>query len=139
MPTTIAAELPSPDEVVALYRSVGWTAYTDDPARLVAALHGSTRVFTARDDAGHLIGLARTVSDGCTIVYVQDVLVSPEHQQTGIGRDLMDALVAESTSIRQIVLLTDAEPGQRAFYESIGLTESHDIRPTPLRCFVRLA
>jgi len=40
--------------------------------------------------------------------------------------------------VRQVVLLTDAEPGQRAYYESRGFVEAHDVRPEPLRSFVLL-
>ena len=38
----------------------------------------------------------------------------------------------------QQVLLTDAEPGQRAFYEALGYTETHDVGDgSSLRAFVR--
>lgn len=138
MGVTIADEVPAADELVALYASVGWTAYTADPDRLTAALRGSHIVLTARDDAGALVGLVRTVSDGQTIVYIQDILVAPPHQRTGVGGALLDAVLARTTGIRQTVLLTDADPAQRAFYESRGLIETHDVRPHPLRSFVLL-
>ncbi|WP_242862945.1 GNAT family N-acetyltransferase [Curtobacterium luteum] len=134
---TIATELPTPEELLDLYGAVGWTAYTRDPDVLVAAITGSHAVITARD-AGRLVGLARTVSDGATIVYVQDVLVHPEHQRTGVGRALLDEVLRRYERVRQTVLLTDAEPGQRAFYESLGFVEAHDVSPGTLRSFVLL-
>ena len=36
------------DEMVALYESVGWSAYTKAPALLYAAIAGSSYVVTAR-------------------------------------------------------------------------------------------
>ena len=39
--------------------------------------------------------------------------------------------------VRQFVLITDNEPGQRAFYESLGFTEGSDFRPDPVRVFVQ--
>ncbi|WP_416392877.1 MULTISPECIES: GNAT family N-acetyltransferase [unclassified Curtobacterium] len=108
---------PDGDELLALYRAVGWTAYTDAPETLVAAVGGSHLVLTARSADGSLVGLVRTVSDGATVVYVQDLLVLPDRHRSGIN---------------------DAEPGQRAFYESRGFVEVHDVRPAPLRSFVRL-
>lgn len=123
-------------EVVDLYDSVGWAAYTRDAASLMRALARSDRIVTARD-GGRLVGLARSLSDGETVVYLQDVLVHPEVQRTGVGGELVTALLDGYGSIRQQVLLTDAEDGQRAFYESLGLTEVHDTDP-PLRAFVRL-
>ncbi|WP_040166111.1 GNAT family N-acetyltransferase [Microbacterium gorillae] len=126
MSVTITAELPAPDELVALYGAVGWTAYTADPDRLAASVAGSTLVLAARDEAGALVGLARTLSDGHTIVYLQDILVDPAHQRDGIGGALLDEVLARADGIRQIVLQTDTDPGQRAFYESRGFIESHD-------------
>ncbi|WP_284760433.1 GNAT family N-acetyltransferase [Curtobacterium sp. MEB011] len=138
MSTTISDERPGIDELVALYDAVGWTAYTQDPAALTAAIVGSHTVLTARDDDGHLLGLLRTVSDGVTIVYVQDVLVVPSAHRSGVGGALLDAALQRYADVRQTVLLTDAEAGQRAFYESRGFVEAHDVEPQPLRSFVLL-
>lgn len=132
----IEAGVPGLGEALTLYDAVGWSAYTDEPAILGRALAGSTRVVTARVD-GRLIGLARVLSDGASIAYLQDVLVDPASRREGIGRELVRAALAPFAALRQHVLLTDAEPGQRAFYESLGLTEAHDADP-PLRAFVRL-
>ena len=125
----------SREELVALYDSVGWTTYTRDPERLAAAVGASLRVVTARAD-GVLVGLARAVGDGLTIVYVQDILVAPHRQRAGVGRGLVTRLLEPFSDVRQKVLLTDAEPGQRAFYESLGFTEIRDMEPN-LRSFVR--
>lgn len=124
-------------ELVALYDAVGWTAYTRDPEALERAIGASHCVVTARDTAGDLVGLARTLSDEVTIVYLQDILVHPAAQRLGLGRRLVEAALAEYPDVRQVVLLTDDEPRQRAIYESLGLTEAHDHDP-PLRAFVRL-
>jgi GNAT superfamily N-acetyltransferase len=123
-------------EVVDLYASVGWAAYTADPATLLRGLAGSHRIVTARE-GGHLVGLARSISDGETIAYVQDILVRPDAHRRGIGRQLMTALLDAYRSVRQNVLLTDAEDRQRAFYEAMGFDEAHDMSPQ-LRAFVRL-
>ena len=138
MTTTITDERPARDELVALYDAVGWNAYTREPDALVDAITGSHAVLTARIDDGSLVGLVRTVSDGVTIAYVQDLLVRPAHQRAGVGGALLDAVLDRYAGVRQTVLLTDAEPGQRAFYESRGFTEVHDVTPAPLRSFVLL-
>ncbi len=138
MTVTIAQEVPSREDAIALYDAVGWGAYTKDPDRLVGSLRGSATVLTARDGAGRLVGLARTISDGCTVAYLQDILVHPDVQRSGVGGALLDRIVADAAGIRQLVLLTDAEDGQRAFYESRGFVEVHEVKPAPLRSFVRL-
>ena len=124
------------DDVVALYRKVGWTAYADDVVTLETALAGSSWVVAARID-GCLVGLARVVSDGATICYLQDLLVHPDTQRRGVGRALVLAALEPYASVRQKVLLTDDEPGQRAFYESLGYRETRDHDAGPLRAFVR--
>lgn len=125
------------EEVLALYRSVGWSAYTESPDVLARALAGSHRVVAARR-GGRLVGLARSVSDGATVVYLQDVLVHPEEQRRGVGRLLLEELFAGYPEVRQRVLVTDDEDLQRAFYEELGFVEVHDHTP-PLRSFVRFA
>ena len=135
---TITAELPGRDELLGMYDGVGWTTYTRDPDALLAAVAGSHLVLTARVHSGALVGLVRTVSDGVTIVYVQDVLVLPSAHRSGIGGALLDAVLQRYAGVRQTVLLTDDQPGQRAFYESRGFVEAHDVEPHPLRSFVLL-
>ena len=123
-------------ELTALYGAVGWSAYTRDPANLLASVRGSHRVAVARA-SGELAGLARTISDGVTIVYLHDVLVHPGWQRRGLGRRLVHEVLAADPHVRQRVLLTDADPAQRAFYTALGFIESHDHDPA-LRAFVQL-
>ena len=122
-------------ELTTLYDAVGWTAYTRDPAKLLGSVHGSHRVAIARAD-GELVGLTRTISDGVTIVYLQDVLVHPHWRGCGLGRRLVQQVLAADAQVRQRVLLTDADPAQRAFYAALGFTETHDHDPA-LRAFVQ--
>ena len=99
--------------------------YTRDPDALERAVAGSQLVLTARDDAGLLTGLARTVSDGVVICYLQDLLVRPSHQGRGIGRALLERVLAENSSCRQVVLMTDAD-GPTEFYRSLGFRAMSD-------------
>ncbi|MGO1315571.1 MAG: GNAT family N-acetyltransferase [Cellulomonadaceae bacterium] len=135
--TIDAARHPRREELVALYEAVGWSAYTRDPELLERAVAGSLRVVTAWS-GDRLAGLARIVGDGASIAYLQDVLVLPRLQGGGLGRRLVRAAFAPFSHVRQHVLLTDDEPAQRAFYESLGFAEVHDVTPHALRAFVRL-
>lgn len=127
---------PGREELVELYAAVGWTTYTSDPDVLEAAVRGSSHVVTARH-GDELLGLARVVSDGATIAYLQDVLVRPELQREGVGRQLVEAALEPYGHCRQKVLLTDDEPRQRKFYESLGWTEIREHGEGRLRAFVR--
>ncbi len=124
-------------ELLSLYGSTGWSAYTRQPEVLSAAIGNSSLVVTARAADGELVGLARAISDDATICYVQDILVRPSFRRTGAGTALLAAVQARYRHVRQLVLITDDEAGQRAFYESVGLTEGSDFQPKPVRLFAR--
>lgn len=138
MSTTVAActvsDLPTLTETVELYDAVGWSAYTDQPETLMAGIAGSLRVVLARRE-GQLVGLARVVGDGATICYLQDVLVHPDARRGGLGGQLIQEAFAPFTAVRQHVLITDEEPGQKAFYESLGFSQFGEAIPG--RTFVR--
>jgi len=106
-------------EVVNLYSSVGWTAYTDDPDVLKKGLENSMLVLAAYEE-DRLVGLIRAVGDGYTIVYIQDILVLPEYQRKGIGSLMIQTLLKRFRHVRQIFLSTDDTPETAAFYTSQG-------------------
>lgn len=98
--------LPEKDQVLALYEDAGWTAYTDEPDILMNAIENSLKVWTLWDGE-KLIGLARTIGDGATICYLQDILILKAYQGQGLGSDLLKEVMKENQNIRQFVLLTD--------------------------------
>lgn len=109
-------------EILSLYESVGWTAYTGEPLTLLSGLEKSLLVLGAYEGP-QLLGLARCVGDGETIIYVQDILVFPEFQRRGIGTALLRELLERFPHVRQVVLSTDAEERTLAFYSSMGFAE----------------
>lgn len=133
----VVGQVPDTVELLDLYAAVGWSAYTDDPAVLERGVAASSFVACVRD-RGTLVGLLRALSDGATIAYLQDVLVRPSHQRQGIGRQLVEAFVERFAHVRQRVLLTDDEEGQRAFYERLGFQRADLVDGGSLRAFVDL-
>lgn len=107
------------EEILDLYASVGWTAYTDHPAVLHQGFQNSLLVLAAYEDE-QLLGIIRVVGDGYTIVFIQDILVFPEHQRAGIGSALLQAILDRYRHVRQIELATDNTPKTIAFYRSMG-------------------
>ena len=65
------------DEILRLYTSVGWTAYTDQPDMLKKGFANSLLTLAAYEN-NRLLGIIRAVGDGCTIVFIQDILVYPQ-------------------------------------------------------------
>ena len=103
-----------------LYQDAEWSAYTNDLEKLHQAVLQSYEVLTAWEGQ-KLVGLLRTVSDGLTIVYIQDILVLKSHQNQGIGSQLMQMILEMNKNVRQKVLLTGEAPDVRHFHEKNGL------------------
>ena len=73
-----------------------------------------------QDDA--VIGFVRTMSDGAFAVYIADILVLPEHQGQGIGRNLLAAVLDHyplETFHHQVLI---AERDAEGFYRRMGMT-----------------
>lgn len=113
-------------EILHLYASVGWTAYTDQPEVLRKGYENSLLTLAAYEGE-QLLGIIRAVGDGHTIVFVQDMLVAPEYQRKGIGTALLRAILDRYSHVRQIELATDNTPKTIAFYKSMGLREMSEI------------
>lgn len=116
---------PEKEHVIALYDDAGWTSYTDDPDLLMEAIKNSLKVWTLWDGE-KLIGLARTIGDGATICYLQDILILKTYQGRGLGAGLLKEIMKENEKIRQFVLLTDDSEKTKGFYKKLGLTEVGD-------------
>lgn len=117
--------VPEMDDVIKLYDDCGWTAYTDEPETLEKAIKNSLEVFTLWDGE-ILVGLARTVGDGATICYLQDILILNSYQGKGLGTRLLGEVLADNVSIRQFILLTEDTHKNRKFYKKLGLRPVED-------------
>ena len=106
-------------EILPLYASVGWTAYTDQPETLRRGFENSLLTLAAYEE-NRLIGILRAVGDGQTIVFVQDLLILPEYQRRGVGTALLRELLARYPQVRQIELTADDSPALLAFYRKAG-------------------
>ena len=113
------------EDILPLYASVGWTAYTDAPDALRRGFAGSLLTLAAYEGKT-LAGLVRAVGDGATVVLVQDLLVFPQYQRRGIGTALMRAVMERFADVRQLQLMTDDTEKTLAFYRSLGLRELSD-------------
>ena len=113
-------------EILHLYASVGWTAYTDHPDVLRKGFENSMLTLAAYE-GNQFLGIIRAVGDGHTVVFVQDILVFPEHQRKGVGSALLQSILDRYSHVRQIELATDNTPKTIAFYKSMGFRELSEI------------
>lgn len=114
------------EEISRLYNAVGWTAYTENMPALREGFKNSMLVLAAYDGE-ELLGIIRTVGDGATIVFVQDILVFPDKQRLGIGTALLKEILNRYPNVRQIELATDNTAKTVAFYKSMGFAEMSEI------------
>ncbi|MGN1094867.1 MAG: GNAT family N-acetyltransferase [Eubacteriales bacterium] len=113
-------------EILSLYSSVSWTAYTDNPEVLRKGFKNSLLILAAYEGE-KLIGIIRAVGDGYTIVFIQDILVFPEHQRKGVGSALLQAVLDRYCHVRQIELATDNTPKTIGFYRAMGFREMSEV------------
>lgn len=124
IPLTNAA--PSTTDFVALRVTCGWS--TIDSATATRALAASILHVTAYDEDGTLLAMGRVVGDGAMYFYLQDIVVAPAHRGCGLGRAIVDRLMADIAPLAQpgstIGLM--AAHGVDSLYEAAGFTS----RPT---------
>lgn len=65
-----------------------------------------------------LVGAGRALADGADCSYICDVAVHPEYQGLGLGRKIIEKLVALSAGHKKIILY--ANPGKEGFYRKLG-------------------
>lgn len=118
---------PKIEEVLDLYNDVKWSAYTNDPENLKKAIDNSLEVWSAWDNET-LVGLARVVGDGYTIIYIQDILVLENYQGQGIGSKLLKLILEKYKVVRQVVLMTDDNEDTINFYEKNGLVKASEYK-----------
>ena len=68
--------------------------------------------------SGRIVAAGRAVADGVDCSYICDVVVHPELQGHGLGKQVIDQLIAASAGHRKIILY--AVPGKEPFYEKFG-------------------
>lgn len=102
-----------------LFLSVEWLS-ANYPERLFQAMQNSSTVITAWDD-DKLIGLASAIDDGVLTAYVPYLLIDPNYQHMGIGKQLLRNIKAKYKDYLYLLLISEKE-SLINFYESEGFT-----------------
>jgi GNAT superfamily N-acetyltransferase len=115
-----------------LRRAVGWGEMSDEG---VAAGLPNALFSVVLELDGEAVGCARIVGDGGLYLYLQDVIVLPEHQGNGYGARLMDALMGylERTARMGAFVGLMAAVGVEPFYERYGFRRRSDRQPGMFR------
>lgn len=110
--------------VVALYRAGGWWKESAAARRVIPKMVRNSFAFAvAMDEGGRIVGMGRVISDGYSDAYIQDVVVLKKYRGLGIGRGLIDKLVAYCKRRKLPWIGLVAEPGTYPFYRGIGFKD----------------
>lgn len=108
-----------------LFLSVGWSS-GHFPDKLVVAMKNFETVYTAWDN-DKLIGLICAMDDGIMTAYIHYLLVNPDYQNLGIGKQLVDKMKIKYKNYLRIVIV--AYNNDVGFYESCGFKKTDDASP----------
>ena len=115
-------EIPAMTDLLALYSSVGWTNYTNNPTMLEEAVKASLWQLAVYDKE-ELVAYIRLVGDRHSVLLVQDRLVRPDYQRQGIGKKLLEEALATFPNVYQRLLVTERSEKNLSFYQSLGFVE----------------
>lgn len=122
------------DEIVSLYKDAGWwkDSYGESPEFLEGIVAGSA-LFAGAFENNKMIGMGRALSDQASDAYIQDVAVLKEFQGRGIGKKIIQILIAglNAWGVDWIGLI--AQPGTTGFYENLGFEQLEGHVPLKLK------
>jgi len=104
------------DSIIKLYSTNNWSS-ANKPEILYKALFNSHTLISAWDGE-KLVGLANAISDGYLVVYYPHLLVLPNYQGKGIGKQLMEVMCKKYSSYHQQMLTSDINAIE--FYKTCG-------------------
>lgn len=117
----ITYEYRIPKDINSFRRSVGW--YELSERQLTAAKNNSVFAITALDGEKE-VGSARVVGDGGYQFFISDVIVRPEYQGMGIGREMLNRLMNCALSVADdgetIMINLMSAKDKEGFYEKLG-------------------
>lgn len=109
------------DTYLSLRNQVGWNTLTSNQAS--KALYNSLYTVLACHN-GIPVGMGRLVGDGAVICYVQDLIVIPNQQGSGVGSMILEQLKTYVQALQlensTMMLCLMCAKGREGFYESHG-------------------
>jgi predicted N-acetyltransferase YhbS len=103
------------DELAAVYRAA---PLGDKSAADLEVVFGNSMFRCFAYEGNRLVGAGRVLADGRDCAYLCDVAVLPSHQGLGLGKQIIERLIAQSRSHAKIILYSVA--GREPFYAKFG-------------------
>ena len=118
-------DLPS-NELRKLFISAGWSDGSETTEMIKSyniPFINSTLVVSAWEK-GHLIGVVRVLSDKMFRSIIYDLVIYPEFQNKGIGKELINRCIAHYPNSEWLVQTTNSVVG---YYKKLGFEINNDI------------
>lgn len=112
--------IPDQESFFRLYNSTGWNASGRLSTDIIFKGIMNSWYIISVFDGTKLIGVGRIVSDGGYQVFITDVIVLPEHRHKGIGRKIMEHLLAYCREHNVAWVQLSCAKGKKGFYEKFG-------------------
>ena len=111
----------TPSRIATLYRRAPLLRQTDSADRIERAFANSSLVLSAWDGE-RLVGLARVLTDGVAVAYLCDLAVEPDVQGAGLGKRLIDEVLARVEGAELVLRDSSLSSGfyDRLGFESVG-------------------
>ena len=106
----------TPSRIATLYRRAPLLRQTDSGPRLQTAFENSGIVLSLWDGE-RLVGLARVITDGVAVAYLCDLAVEPDVQGAGVGKRLIDEVLARVGTAELVLRDSNLSTG---FYDRLG-------------------
>ncbi len=121
-------------ELVALYKDAGWWEPSwDRRSDFLNHIVKNSAFFVGAFHENRLIGMGRALSDLASDAYIQDVTVLKEFRGEGIGKRIIQKLIALLKENRVDWIGLIAEPGTSSFYRKSGFEPLKDHIPLKLK------
>jgi predicted N-acetyltransferase YhbS len=125
-PETIAytiEEKLDPSEFIDVLKRSGLDARrpVDNPAQIATMARNAGLVVCARNEAGLLVGVARSVTDFAYCCYVSDLAVDKALQRRGIGKELLARTHEAAGGREKVTLLLLSAPDGLEYYPKVGM------------------
>ena len=108
-----------------LFLSVEWSS-GEYPDKLVIAMRNFNCIYSAWD-GDELVGLISAMDDGIMNAYINYLLVKPEYQLKGIGKNLVEKVKQHYKDYQRIAVVTMMKESR--FYEYCGFEKREDKIP----------
>lgn len=117
-------------ELLKLYKDAGWWEPSwDSRPDFLNYIVKDSALFVGAFYEERLIGMGRALSDLASDAYIQDVAVLKEFQGEGVGKKIIQKLIAllKENHVDWIGLI--AQPGTSSFYKKLGFEPLKDHIP----------